>query len=101
MTEPIACALPLAGLRDRRADWQRLADRALLGADRSGPALVHQRYRDDPEVAEELERLAALERECCAFLTMTVRREAGEVVLEVAGPAEAEPVLEQFLVAGK
>ena len=101
MTEPIACTLSPAGLRDRRADWQALADRALIAAERSGPALVRQRYRDDPGVAEELERLATLERECCAFLAMTVRRAAGEVVLEVAGPAEAEPVLEQFLVAGK
>ena len=41
-------------------------------------------FRSSPALARELDDLAELERECCAFATWTVRDEGAHLVLDVA-----------------
>jgi hypothetical protein len=63
----------------------------------SGVAVAGARslpFRDAGGVAAELDALVAAERECCPFLTLTVVRAGGAVVLEVAAPAEAQPMVD-------
>jgi hypothetical protein len=64
---PIACTLgPDDGMR-RLNDWRRVASVGLAGQ-QSVPGRLTLRFRDEPTVASELERLVAAERDCCAFL---------------------------------
>jgi hypothetical protein len=84
---PVACSLGQADLAQRADRWQALSSCALSKASRTerGVRLV---FGAGPGVADELEALAALERECCAFATWSVRAEGGELALEVSGDGE-------------
>lgn len=83
-------------MAERGRRWERLAERALIDARRTGATAARQRYRAEPGVREELEKLVQLERECCPFLDMGVREADSEVVLEVSGPAEAAEIIAAF-----
>ena len=39
-------------------------------------------------MADELEALAALERDCCAFATWSVRADGSEITLEISGDGD-------------
>jgi hypothetical protein len=84
---PVACSLGQVDLAQRAERWRALAASALLrtSATQRGLRLV---FGPGPGVADELETLAALERECCAFATWSVRAEGGEIALEVSGDCE-------------
>jgi hypothetical protein len=84
---PVACSLGQSGLAQRTERWQALYARALSqkSATRRGLRLV---FDARPGVADELEALAALERECCAFATWSVRAEDAELTLEISGDSE-------------
>jgi hypothetical protein len=64
----IACTLTRNDLAERRARWQALAARSLVGIDETETGL---RLRFAGE-RSELEALAALERDCCSFATWTI-----------------------------
>ncbi|HEX3922637.1 MAG TPA: hypothetical protein VHY31_10160 [Streptosporangiaceae bacterium] len=86
---PVACSLNQTNLAERTARWQALAARALRQAapTRDGVRLV---FAAGPGVAAELESLAALERECCAFAAWSVHAGPAQVTLDVtAGSEEA------------
>lgn len=92
---PIACTLDAAAMGDRGDRWRALADRALVGRERAaGRATL--RLASSDGVAEELRELVRLEGECCAFLDMRVEEDGGELVLSIAGPPEADPLLDAF-----
>lgn len=89
----IACSLTAADYRRRTDQIGELAAVSLRPAEaiRNGLRLAfahtggnHRRLRD----------LVAAEAECCSFLTFDLRREVDELWLEVTGPAEAQPVIE-------
>jgi hypothetical protein len=76
----VACTLNGDEMGERRRRWHELAARAFLErveTDR-GLRLV---FRDEPGVEAELQELAALERDCCAFADWTV----DGTVVEVGG----------------
>ena len=98
MEQPIVCTLNPALMRGRLAWADALTADALLSREPIEGGLRH-RFRADDDVERQVRELAALESECCAFLTFEVSREADAVVLDVTGSAEAQPVIEQFLVA--
>lgn len=84
-TKPVvACTLNGEGMSERQRRWHELADRAFVERVETerGLRLV---FRDQPGVPADLEALAALERECCAFANWTVGAAGGDVVLEVSG----------------
>jgi hypothetical protein len=45
-------------------------------------------FRDGPDVEDELQQLATLERDCCAFADWSVRVRGEEVVLDITGASE-------------
>jgi len=50
-------------------------------------------YRPEPGVREELEALAAAERQCCSFVAWTVSQEVDRIVLHVtADPGSPDDV---------
>lgn len=98
---PIACTLSAADLAPRLAEMKRLGQDALVSVDADG----RLRFRADPDTRARLEAIVAAESECCPFLDLSLREEAGGLVLTIAAPKGAEPVVaglvEAFDVSGE
>jgi hypothetical protein len=84
---PVACSLGRADLARRTQRWDDLAARALSQASRT-PHGLRLVFGAGPGVADELQALVALERECCGFATWSVRASGGQLTLEVSGDSE-------------
>jgi hypothetical protein len=89
---PIACTLTaddLAKLRDR---WHELASTAFVAREKThdGLRLV---FRPDPGVAEQLERLIAVERECCAWADWRLESADSGVVVDVCSRGDGVAAL--------
>jgi hypothetical protein len=96
MTEPpIACTLTPNGMSARRALIDALAADGLLDRAATDTGL-RVRLRDTPEIEQRTRELLAAESECCAFLDFELGREDGDLVLDIAGPADARPVIDMF-----
>jgi MerR family transcriptional regulator, copper efflux regulator len=93
---PIACSLGAADLAGRLARMRAIGAAALLGVDRR-PADATLRFRRSARA--DLEAIVAAEAECCPFLDMTLRDEAGAVALRIAAPPGAEAVLDDCVKA--
>jgi hypothetical protein len=101
VSQPVACSLGQADLAQRGERWKALAAAALGDVSRTQSG-VRLAFGDDPGVAGELRELAALERDCCAFATWSVRQAGGQVVLEVSGDSDeaAAAVRSMFAALG-
>jgi hypothetical protein len=88
----IACTLPLTEVPDRLA---KLAGAAEAHRGRH-PIPGGVRHRFDPAAEARVREIAELESRCCAFLRFAVSRDDDAVVLDITGPPEALPVMEQF-----
>ena len=93
---PIACTLSPDRLPERLAFIEALAADGLLERTPT-PGGVRIHLRDAPDIERRARELIAAEADCCAFLTFTLRRDQGALVLDVAGPPEARPVIDLFL----
>ena len=95
MDTPIACTLGAAEYRSRTADLAALAERALRSREptEQGERLTFER---SDGVERELAAAVAAEAACCAFLRMNLRRHADRLVLDIAGPPEARPVIAEL-----
>ena len=92
MTEPIACTLAPGRYDARTAELAALADRALHSRERTpeGERLV---FAHTARTERELRAVIAAEARCCPFLRMRLARADGGLVLDVAGPPEARPII--------
>jgi hypothetical protein len=82
---PAACTLGPADGAQRLEEWRRLSATTGLGQQLTGRKLT-LRFRDLPGVREELGRLIAAERECCAFLGWGVAASVeGELHVHITG----------------
>ena len=81
---PIACTLSAT---DRPAHAAAIRALGARGHARVDGAEV--RLRDEPGVAGELDRILAVERNCCPFFDLQVSREDGDLVLRIGAPPEA------------
>jgi hypothetical protein len=80
----IACSLREGELAERRSRWHALQTAA--GAERVRTARgMRLTFRTDPGVGEELQRLVALERDCCSFADWSLRPDGARLVLHVTG----------------
>lgn len=96
MTEiPIACTLSPDGMTTRLALIDALAADGLLDRTTTDTGL-RVRLRDTPEVEQRTRELVAAESKCCAFLDFKLDRGDGALVLDIAGPADARPVIDLF-----
>jgi hypothetical protein len=86
---PTSCRLDLADGRKREQQWHQLA-RYQLGTTRTADSIV-LRFQDLIEVHDQLRTLAALERDCCPFLTFEVARADGALVLTISATPGSAP----------
>jgi hypothetical protein len=88
----IACSLGAAELQTRLSQWQELLRRV---SDRQpiegGLRLVFLRSAPGDAIAD----LTVREHACCPFLDFTVDLEAEEPVVDVRGPAAAQPIIRE------
>jgi hypothetical protein len=92
---PIACTLAPDRRTARLALIDGLAADALLERTETG-AGVHLLLRDTPEIERRVRELVAAESECCPFLDLRLGRAGGALVLDITGPADARPVIDEF-----
>jgi hypothetical protein len=92
MDQPIACTLTAAEYRGRTEDLSALAQRALRGREQTahGERLM---FVGDEDTERDLRAAIAAEASCCAFLRMELRRTEDGLVLDVAGPPDARPII--------
>lgn len=95
----MACSLGEAGLAERAERWKALAATALTEVPRSQGGL-RLAFGNNPGAAGELREPVALERECCAFATWSVRHGGGQVILEVSGDSEEAAAAVRSMFAG-
>jgi hypothetical protein len=81
---PVACTLGSEDGAQRLEEWRRLSASAGLGRGLAARKLT-LRFRDLPGVRDELERLIAGERDCCAFLGWEVAFSEGELHVHITG----------------
>jgi hypothetical protein len=53
-------------------------------------------FADDPETEHELRAVIAAEASCCAFLRMDLTRAGDGLVLDIAGPRDARPIIREL-----
>jgi hypothetical protein len=96
----ISCTLTTTGLAAQRERWLRLIAAAGAGREET-PTGLRLRFRAAAGVADELERLAAVERECCAWATWTIAESPGEITLDAGSSGDGVTVLHgMFAEAG-
>jgi hypothetical protein len=78
---PVACNLEQSEFGQRRLQWDALIEQALIEKQTTDRGL---RLIFDREAEQELNRLAAAERECCGFASWVVSQDPeGRFVLDV------------------
>jgi hypothetical protein len=92
---PIACTLAPGAMTDRLAFIETLSTDALIAREATSTGL-RVRLRDAAGVERRTRELIAAESSCCAFLSFSLDRVDGELVLEIDGPDEARPVIDLF-----
>jgi hypothetical protein len=93
MDQPIACSLPSADYAERRAHIDDITRSALLARE---PIESGARMTFAAEAEAELRELIAAEAECCSFLRMELSRSGEALALEVTGPKDAQPIIEEL-----
>lgn len=84
---PVACTLNHRDLSQRAERWQTLAKKAGQQVSRTNRGL-RLTFSAGPGVAAELDELAELERDCCAFATWSVTSADDRLVLDVSADGE-------------
>jgi hypothetical protein len=95
MEQPIMCTLSAAQYQDRAGELAALAARALRSREQTenGERLV---FADTADTERELRAVIAAESRCCAFLRMDLARGSEGLVLDIAGPREARPIIAEL-----
>jgi hypothetical protein len=95
MAQPIACTLGPGQYQDRAGELAALAARALRSRDQTpdGERLI---FTGGEDTERELRAVIAAESSCCPFLRMDLERTAEGLVLDIAGPADARPIIAEL-----
>lgn len=93
---PIACSLSVDDAASRVEEWQRFLADCVVEVERTG-ASGRLRLRDDDDAVLIATDLARREKACCAFFEFRLALLPEGVWLEVDGPPEAAPVLDELL----
>jgi hypothetical protein len=94
---PIACSLGGGDLAARQR-WLSDVQRRALAVERSAGAITLT-FSHDARLEVELHALAEAEAQCCGFLRLGVRRVGDSVELAVAGPPEAQPIIDEMFAS--
>jgi hypothetical protein len=95
MEQPIACTLSPGQYKDRTGELAALAARALRSREQTadGERLT---FADSADTERELRAVIAAESSCCAFLRMDLQRADEGLVLDIAGPQDARPIIAEL-----
>jgi hypothetical protein len=99
-TTPAACALTSADVAAQAGRWQQLAAWAMIERAETADGL-RLCFRPEPGVEDELNRLVAVENECCPWATWTVHKAADQVVLGVGSAGEGIATLHSMFTGLK
>jgi hypothetical protein len=95
---PVVCSLGAGDLQQRLAAIAELGAESLI--DRRQVGARHLlRFRSETRTRERLEDIIRAERECCAFLDLSLEDEAGELILSVAAPEAGQATADGFAAA--
>jgi hypothetical protein len=95
---PIACTLSEGDMRRQLVLTAQLRADALLDQRRIDGG-VRSTFSREPDVERRVREIVELESRCCAFLDFRVTRDAGALTVDITGPADALPLIEQFFAA--
>jgi DNA-binding transcriptional MerR regulator len=95
---PIACTLPTGEMDERSAQWQQLLDVATSSEKDADGVRIH--FPRDVELGPIVALLDA-EQRCCRFFTFALTIGDGDVILDVAAPPEAAPILADLLTSAR
>jgi hypothetical protein len=95
MDQPIACTLSAADYVGRTQDTAELARRALRSR-RPIPDGTRLTFEASADTERQLRDIIAAEARCCAFLRMDLHPAEDALVLDITGPAEAEPIIAEL-----
>jgi hypothetical protein len=95
MEQPIACTLSPDQYKDRTNELAGLTARALRSRE---PTADGERltFTDSADTERELRAIIAAEASCCAFLRMDLQRVDDGLVLDIAGPQDARPIIAEL-----
>jgi hypothetical protein len=92
---PIACSLSGPDLAARKAATATIARAALRRRELIADGRrLH--FTGGEDVEDQLRDIVAAESACCPFLTLRLHRDGDALRLEVTGPAEAQPIIEEL-----
>lgn len=92
---PIACALSAREFADRKAQTAQIARYALRARQSTEHGCLLS-FAADADTEAQLRDIVAAESRCCSFLQMDLRRSGETLELEVTGPDEARPIIEEL-----
>jgi hypothetical protein len=95
MDVPIACTLTVPELSERRRRVAELADRSLMLREPL-PEGVRLFFAADRATEREVRAVVAAEARCCSFLRLRLRRTGKALVLDVTGPQQARPIIDEL-----
>ena len=95
---PIVCSLNAGDLEQRLAAIGEIGAKSLIDRrEDSGAHLL--RFRSDPETRAGLEGIIEAERQCCAFLDLSLTEDGDHLVLSVAAPEAGQATADGFATA--
>lgn len=87
--DPAACSLGPGALAQRLTAIAEIGAGSLISRHvESGRHLL--RFRADAATRKRLEEIVAAEAECCSFLDLSLDQQAGELMLSIAAPRDAQ-----------
>ena len=95
----IACTLGAADLADQSAAWRSLREASETAVEPIAEG-VRVRFRAGTEVEEELQRLTAVENECCSWAVWSVHAGVDEAVLEVRSAGDGVQAAQALFAHG-
>jgi hypothetical protein len=95
MDQPIACTLTATDYTARTEATAELARRALRSREPI-PNGTRLTFEASADTERQLRDVIAAEARCCAFLRLDLRPTADALVLDVTGPAEAQPIIAEL-----
>lgn len=95
---PIVCSLGASDLEQRLAAIAELGAESLINHRQDGGRHL-LRFRSDTRTRERLEAIIRAERECCAFLDLSLADEGDYVVLSVAALEAGQATADGFAMA--
>jgi hypothetical protein len=95
---PLACSLSGPDQARRLTEMASLSER-VLGVEQADGRHAVLGFRADAETASRLRGIVEAERECCAFLELSLEDRGSELALSIAGPDGAEPTIAEIVGA--